>query len=288
MVGRHDRRGDGPGSRLLPGQVHAVELQPLLPVPGPDKGPYALVDADSLSSLGFTCHRPGDSGGGCRVDGDPIVTTIRVSSSVDLEARWDLPDQIDRGVVLCHPHPLHRGTMTVPLLEAITTDLLTRSVAVLRFNFRGVGRSTGAHDGGIAEIDDVAAAVDHAHERFPDLDFGVAGWSFGAGTALRWHARDRSDHHYVGIAPGVGPNASQRLPDPSSLHAVPRTFIVGDRDQLVPSDLVIAYADQAGATVHVLKGSDHFFYFREQKVACLLAAGLGLPVPADEIRSACE
>ncbi len=178
--------------------------------------------------------------------------------------------------------------MNVPLFEAITSDLLTRSVAVLRFNFRGVGRSTGEHDGGIAEIDDVAAAVDHAHERFPNLDFGVAGWSFGATTALRWHARDRSEHNYVGIAPGVGRNGSQRLPAPESLHEVPRTFIVGDRDQLVPYDDVVGYAERAGATLHVLKGSDHFFYFREQKVACLLAAGLGLPVPADEIRSACE
>ena len=178
--------------------------------------------------------------------------------------------------------------MTVPLLNAITTDLLARSVAVLRFNFRGVGRSTGIHDAGIAEIDDVAAAVDHAHDRFPDLDFGIAGWSFGAGTALRWHARDRSDHNYVGIAPGVGPDAGQRLPNPKALHRVPRTFIVGDRDQLVPAPLVIEYAEQADATVHILKGSDHFFYFREQKVACLLAAGLGLPVPAEEIRSACE
>jgi alpha/beta superfamily hydrolase len=72
------------------------------------------------------------------------------------------------------------------------------------------------------------------------------------------------------------------------MQPAPRTFIVGDRDQLVPAERVIEYAQKAGATFHLLKGSDHFFYFREQKVACLLAAGLGLPVPADEIRSACE
>lgn len=177
--------------------------------------------------------------------------------------------------------------MNVPLLEAITGDLVQRSVAVLRFNFRGVGRSTGAHDGGIAEIDDVAAAVAHAHVRFPELEFGVAGWSFGAAAALRWHARDRAESNYVGIAPGIA-GGSRRLPEPESLHPVPRTFIIGDRDQLVPPRTVIDYAERSGATVHVLKGSDHFFYFREEKVACLLAAGLGLPVPADEIRSACQ
>ncbi len=69
---------------------------------------------------------------------------------------------------------------------------------------------------------------------------------------------------------------------------MPRTFIIGDRDQLVAVDRIVKYAAAAGATLHLLKGSDHFFYFREQKVACLLAAGLGFPVPADEIRSACE
>jgi alpha/beta superfamily hydrolase len=194
----------------------------------------------------------------------------------------------ERGVVLCHPHPLHRGTMRVPLLDAITSNLVERNVAVLRFNFRGVGRSTGEHDAGLAEIDDVAAALDHAHAAHPDLEFGVAGWSFGAATALRWHARERAEENYVGIAPGIGPQAGQRLPAPESLHRAPRTFIVGDRDQLVSADLVIDYANRAGATVHLLKESDHFFYFREQKVACLLAAGLGLPVPAGEIRAACE
>ncbi len=178
--------------------------------------------------------------------------------------------------------------MNVPLLEAITSDLNARNVAVLRFNFRGVGRSTGVHDSGIAELDDVAAAVDHAHSEHPDLDFSVAGWSFGATAALRWHARDRATHNYVGIAPGVGPRASQQVPSPEALHKAHRTFIVGDRDQLIPPDLIIDYAQRAEATLHVLKGSDHFFYFREQKVACLVAAGLGLPVSADEIRSACE
>lgn len=210
--------------------------------------------------------------------------TIRVSPSVQLEGRWDVPDQPERGVILCHPHPLHRGTMHVPLLDAVTADLAERGVAVLRFNFRGVGRSTGSHDGGIAEIDDVAAAVAFAETTFPSLDFGIAGWSFGATAALRWHARDRSENNYVGIAPG----ARQRLPDPERLLPIPRTFIIGDRDQLVPVDIIVDYAQRAAATLHVLKGSDHFFYFRERKVACLVAAGLGVPVPADEIRSACE
>ena len=147
---------------------------------------------------------------------------------------------------------------------------------------------TGTHDGGIAEIDDVAAATAHAQARFPDLEFGVAGWSFGAAAALRWHTRDRSRLNYVGIAPGIGRDSGRRFPEPRDLHPAVRTIIVGDRDQLVPAEAIIEYGHSIGATVHILKGSDHFFYFRERKVACLLASGLGLPVPADEIRAACE
>lgn len=249
---------------------------------------YPGADADSIPSGGLVGDRPRDTDRSRSVDGDALVTSIKVDSSVELEARWDLPPTIKRGVVLCHPHPLNGGTMNVPLLDAIAADLVNRSVAVLRFNFRGVGRSTGAHDGGLAEIDDVAAAAAHAEETYPDLRFGVAGWSFGAAAALRWHARDRSTHNYVGIAPGIGTDAGQRVPEPESLRPANRTFIIGDRDQLVPVTAVIDYAERAQATLHVLKGSDHFFYFREQKVACLLAAGLGIAVPADQIRSACE
>jgi alpha/beta superfamily hydrolase len=216
------------------------------------------------------------------------MTTIRVSSSIELEARWDVPAEPDRGVVLCHPHPMQRGTMRVPLFEKMTAALLEWEVAVLRFNFRGVGRSTGEHDFGIAEIDDVAAAVAHAQERFPDLEFGVAGWSFGAATALRWHARDRAELNYVGIAPGVVPKSGIRLPEPESLQPVPRTFIVGDRDQIVPPGPVIEYAHRAGATVHVLPGSDHFFYYRERKVACLVDAGIGPELPTEQIEAACN
>ena len=263
---------------------------PAATAPGLVGSTYSAAHADSISSRRVTSDRSRHLGGRSGVDGDPPVTApsnIRVSASVQLEARWDVPSDPERGVVICHPHPLHRGTMDVPLLQALAADLTLRRVAVLRFNFRGVGRSTGSHDGGLAEIDDVAAAVEFAEGQYPELEFGVAGWSFGAAVALRWHARDRSDHNYVGIAPGMGTNAGQRLPEPEELLPAHRTFIVGDRDQLVPVALIVDYATRAAATLHVLRGSDHFFYFREQKVACLVAAGLGLPVDAEEIRRAC-
>ncbi len=210
------------------------------------------------------------------------MTTIPGPPGVALETRWDIAEEPTLGAVLCHPHPLAEGSMRAPLMAAITGSLVRMGFAVLRFNFRGVGLSTGRHDYGIGELDDVAAAVDHALARFPDLPFGIAGWSFGGTVALRWQARDRADVPYVGIAPPVVAEGALRMPEPVSLRPTPRSFIVGDHDQMIDVDALTRYAASIGAPVHLLEGSDHFFHYREQEVSRLVAAGLGAEV-GDEV-----
>ncbi len=202
------------------------------------------------------------------------VTEHLTSGDVELEARWDLPEQPTIAVVFCHPHPLHGGTMTAPLMEAVTRSLCMRGFAVLRFNFRGVGESTGSHDFGVAEVDDVAAAVDHAAARFPHLPLGLAGWSFGAATALRFQAKSWSAAPYAGIAPPVASNRSPALPARHELAQAHRTFIIGDRDQFVTVDELSTYAAGIHGRIEVLNGSDHFFYFREERVAAAVADAL--------------
>ena len=83
----------------------------------------------------------------------------------------------------------------------------------------------------------------------------------------------------AGIAPPVRTELVERLPRPEELAPASRTLIVGDRDQFVTVAELQAYAEAAGATVTVLKGSDHFFYFREDRVAELIAAHI-LPASA--------
>lgn len=199
---------------------------------------------------------------------------IRVSTAVELEALWDRPHEPGAVVVFCHPHPQARGTMTVPLMEKVTAALVEHGIAVLRFNFRGVGRSTGHWGGGTDEIDDVAAAVAAASEQHPDLPLGLAGWSFGAATSLHWQARSHSQAPWVGIAPPVLRDGVPRLPEPGALSPAERTFIVGDRDQFVTVDQIEGYAAAVAGTVHLVRGSDHFFFFREEKVAALAAKAL--------------
>lgn len=199
---------------------------------------------------------------------------VRVSDDVELEARWDVPEVPAAAIVFCHPHPQAQGTMTVPLMAKVTEALVGRGLAVLRFNFRGVGRSTGTWGGGLGEVDDVHAAVTEAAQTYEALPRGLAGWSFGAATSLQWQAREASTMPWVGIAPPVVRDGVDRLPSPGRLAPADRTFIVGDRDQFVTVQQIEDYASQIGASVQVLSGSDHFFFFREERVADAVTAAL--------------
>lgn len=197
------------------------------------------------------------------------MTAIRLEGAggIELEARWDRPAEPAGVAVFCHPNPRQQGTMTVPLMEKVTASLVEHGLAVLRFNFRGVGTSTGEWDRGHGEVDDVATAVAAATETHRDLPLGIGGWSFGAVMSLKWTAREQSPVPYAGIAPPVGRFGSARVPRPEELPPAKRTFIIGDRDQFATVAEMQSYADLAGATVRVLEGSDHFFYFREPQVA---------------------
>ncbi len=203
-------------------------------------------------------------------------TTIASADGVRLEALWDAPPEAAQALVLCHPHPRHGGTMSVPLMVAVTKALVTRGVAVLRFNFRGVGGSTGTHDHGRGERDDVGAAVAHVAAERPELPIALGGWSFGAAVTLAWQAATRSDHAYVGIAPPLSPGLFSGLPSRDDLAPAPRTFVFGDRDQFTSIADARAYAEAVGARLEVIQGSDHFFYFREDRVADVAARAIGV------------
>jgi alpha/beta superfamily hydrolase len=164
--------------------------------------------------------------------------------------------------------------MTAPLMIGVTNVLVARDLAVLRFNFRGVGASSGEWDSGVGEIDDVGAAVDAARERYPYLPIGITGWSFGAATSLKWQAKAQAAFAWVGIAPPVHVDDVYRLPDPDTLLPATRQIIIGDRDQFSSVADTEDYAQQIGASVHVFKGSDHFFNFREERVGDLVADAL--------------
>jgi alpha/beta superfamily hydrolase len=205
---------------------------------------------------------------------DPVNATLATDDGHTLEAIVDAPDTPFGTVVLCHPHPVHGGTMRAPLLAAVGELALATGYRVIRFNFRGVGASTGTFGNGLDEMLDITAAVAYASALGEPL-MGIAGWSFGAATALRWQAQASSSIPYVGIAPPVASPLAPFLPEPGDLPPARRRFIIGERDQFVESSELATYADSIGAEFLQYAATDHFFVFRYDRLARDVVGGFG-------------
>ena len=87
--------------------------------------------------------------------------------------------------VVCHPHPLHGGTLHNHVTYRIAQTWRDAQVSAVRFNFRGVGRSTGTHDDGVGEVDDARAALDWVAKENPGVPLYGSGFSFGCRTILQ-------------------------------------------------------------------------------------------------------
>jgi uncharacterized protein len=101
-----------------------------------------------------------------------------------LEALLKEPAGALRLAVVCHPHPQGGGTMNNNVVYRLAKALEARATVVLRFNFRGVGRSTGTYADGVGEAEDVRAALDFLVARHPGLPLWLVGFSFGARVGL--------------------------------------------------------------------------------------------------------
>jgi uncharacterized protein len=105
-----------------------------------------------------------------------------------LEAILEEPEEhaaARAAALVCHPHPLYGGTMHNKVVYRIARGLRRNGAVVLRFNFRGVGRSEGSHAHGEGEIGDARAALGWLRVRYPHLPFELAGFSFGARVVTR-------------------------------------------------------------------------------------------------------
>ena len=98
-----------------------------------------------------------------------------------LEAILKEPAGVNRGAALvAHPHPLGGGTMHNKVVYRAAAGLLEAGLATLRFNYRGVGNSTGRHDEGRGEKDDIRTALTYLEEIYPNQEITFAGFSFGS------------------------------------------------------------------------------------------------------------
>jgi alpha/beta superfamily hydrolase len=173
-------------------------------------------------------------------------------------------EDVRAAVVFGHPHTEYGGTMHTKVVYHGAKALARIGCAVLRFNFRGAGRSAGTFDQGVGEREDFRAALEFAVERYPGAPLWTAGMSFGSWVALTVGAEDPRVSALVGI-------------EPVAASPKPKFFIHGERDEIGPlKDLRSFYARAADPKeLVVIDGADHLFDGKVAEVADALEDLLG-------------
>lgn len=171
------------------------------------------------------------------------------------------------GLVLCHPHPLHGGDMENNVVRAFAAAFAGAGFAVLRFNFRGVGKSTGRYAEGIGEQGDAKAALTWTAAQ-PGVDptrLYLAGYSFGARVTLSVASTDHRVAGFIAIAP---PILRGSLPTLESSRG-PKIFLCGDRDPHAPPEVLTSVVKSLDEPkrLAIFSDADHFFVGQEHILA---------------------
>jgi alpha/beta superfamily hydrolase len=180
-----------------------------------------------------------------------------------IEGRYHHNEDRNAPVALVlHPHPKHGGTMNNKVTYNLYKAFAINGFSVLRFNFRGVGRSEGAFDNGIGELTDAATCLDWLQKINPDAStFWVGGFSFGSWIAMQLLMRRPELEGFVSISPPAN------LYDFNFLSPCPRSGLIvqGDEDSIVDEPSVRKLAEKLNSTrdvevdYRVVRGGDHFF-----------------------------
>lgn len=173
-----------------------------------------------------------------------------------------------RAVALCcHPHPLFGGTMTNKVIHTVARSFVASGAVAVRFNFRGVGKSEGLHDGGSGETADVIALAKWARRRWPGLPLWLAGFSFGAWVALKAET-SINPSLLVTVAPPVGRWDFSTIKSPNC----PWLVIHGSKDELVDATKIdqwlisLSTHSKIAPQLCLLADADHFFHTRLHEV----------------------
>jgi alpha/beta superfamily hydrolase len=178
-----------------------------------------------------------------------------------LEALLKEPEGRSRGVaVVCHPHPLFGGTMHTKAVYRTAQALNEVGLVALRFNFRGVGSSTGSYDEGVGERDDARAAIDWLMERYPGTPLVVGGFSFGSMVGLSVGAEDQRAVALFGLGLPLDRDGTYDYGFLASAEK-PVLVVQGEHDEFGSGERVADAVSQLGDHVTLVRvaGADHFF-----------------------------
>ncbi len=180
-----------------------------------------------------------------------------------LEGRYHSQTKKDAPIAIAlHPHPEFGGTMNNRVVYNLHYAFYKMGFSVLRFNFRGVGRSQGTYDQGIGELSDAAAALDYLQAIHPNsIHCWVAGFSFGAYIGMQLLMRRPEVTGFISVSPPAN------MYDFSFLAPCPTSGLIinGSADRVAPPEatfeLVERLHEQRGITIthREIEGADHFF-----------------------------
>ena len=202
-----------------------------------------------------------------------------------LEGRYHQSKKPDAPIaIVLHPHPLHGGNMNNRVVFIMFNNFVERGFSVLRFNFRGVGRSQGAFDNGVGELSDAAYAFDWMQQFNSNSPFcWIGGYSFGALVSMQLMMRRPEIEGFVSISPPAGTEDFSFLaPCPSS-----GLIIHGDKDTHVPLDAVKKLAQKLdgqkniSVNLRIVKGADHFYKDNMDNLSKEVASYLDNSLPPD-------
>ena len=200
---------------------------------------------------------------------------------LEVDALWqnDNPNDpnTDTVALLCHPNPLFDGTMNNKVVTTMYRFARDNGMHVVRFNFRGVGQSTGEHDYAEGEVVDAMTVLQWIAEQTNARKLWLGGFSFGGYVTARvaeqvleaahiWGLDDFDVSKIALIAPSVEKNDSSDIDLPAD-----KTFeIYCNADEVIAPENMQAFADRLGIVVSVVDGAGHFFHGRLSELKKLL------------------
>ena len=196
-----------------------------------------------------------------------------------LECVADVPDPSEERpatLVICHPHPLHGGTMhnkVVTIMERAMRELGLRTI---RFNFRGAGESEGEHDEGYGETDDLFAVTEWVRHTRPNDELWLGGFSFGSYITQR-AAQNLKLGQLISIAPPVDRFEFSSVQHPEC----PWLVVQGDEDEVVALEDVKCWIEDLDPPPEflVMEMAGHFFHRRLMDLRGLLKNGVRPHLP---------
>lgn len=165
--------------------------------------------------------------------------------------------KISATVIICHPHPLHGGTMNNKVISTLARTFHDMGLHTVRFNFRGVGKSSGIHDEGNGETDDVLAIATWIKTQRPTDALWLAGFSFGGFVAAS--AATKLDvAELITIAPQVSRFLTAKLPP----IICPWLIVQGGQDDIVSPQELYAWVETLEPKPKLIRlpNAGHFFH----------------------------